>query len=436
MPVNSPSLEIKALHARQILDSRGNPTVEVEVLLLDGTRGMAAVPSGASTGVHEALELRDGEVGRYRGKGVLKAVHNVNDVIATRLVGHSWSGQSEIDDALLALDGTVDKSALGANSLLGVSLAVARAAANREGMPLYRYLGGPEAHLLPVPFFNVLNGGKHAEGSLDFQEFMVVPVAAGEFADALRMGSDVYHSLGRLLAERGLPTTVGDEGGFAPKLSRNEDALALIVKAVETAGYRPGDDVSLALDPAVSELYENGRYVLARENLAFGAEEMVDLWEDWCGQYPIISIEDGMAQDDWNGWSLLTARLGRKVQLVGDDLFVTNVGRIRRGHKEGAANAVLIKPNQIGTLSETLAAMEEARSGGFACLMSHRSGETEDTAIADLAVATGCGQIKAGAPCRGERVAKYNRLIRIEEQLGAAGRLAGPDIFTRRLYGS
>ena len=432
MPVNSPSLEIKALHARQIIDSRGNPTVEVEVLLLDGVRGMAAVPSGASTGVHEALELRDGEVGRYRGKGVLKAVRNVNDVLATRLVGHSWSGQSEIDDALVALDGTVDKSSLGANALLGVSLAVARAAANREGMPLYRYLGGPEAHLLPVPFFNVLNGGKHAEGSLDFQEFMVVPVSAGEFADALRMGSEVYHSLGRLLAETGLPTTVGDEGGFAPRLSRNEDALALIVKAVEMAGYRPGHDMSVALDPAVSELYENGRYVLAREHLTLEAEEMIDLWEDWCGRYPIISIEDGMAQDDWNGWSLLTARLGRKVQLVGDDLFVTNVDRIRRGQEERAANAVLIKPNQIGTLSETLAAMEAARSGSFACLMSHRSGETEDTAIADLAVATGCGQIKAGAPCRGERVAKYNRLIRIEEQLGVAGRLAGPDIFTRR----
>ena len=395
MPVNSPSLEIKALHARQILDSRGNPTVEVEVLLLDGVRGMAAVPSGASTGVHEALELRDGEVGRYRGKGVLKAVRNVNDVLATRLVGHSWSGQSEIDDALVALDGTVDKSSLGANALLGVSLAVARAAANREGIPLYRYLGGPEAHLLPVPFFNVLNGGKHAEGSLDFQEFMVVPVSAGEFADALRMGSEVYHSLGRLLAETGLPTTVGDEGGFAPRLSRNEDALALIVKAVEMAGYRPGHDMSVALDPAVSELYENGRYVLAREHLTLEAEEMIDLWEDWCGRYPIISIEDGMAQDDWNGWSLLTARLGRKVQLVGDDLFVTNVDRIRRGQEERAANAVLIKPNQIGTLSETLAAMEAARSGSFACLMSHRSGETEDTAIADLAVATGCGQIKA-----------------------------------------
>ena len=422
-------MEIEALRARQVLDSRGNPTVEVEVFLLDGTVSSAAVPSGASTGAHEALELRDGDPQRYGGKGVLKAVGNVNDLISPKVIGSSCFQQAALDDELIALDGTPDKSRLGANAILGVSLAVARAAANQLAMPLYRYLGGPAARLLPMPLFNILNGGRHAPGSVDFQEFMVVPVGAATFADALRRGAEVYHALARVLSDQGLPATVGDEGGFAPPLARNEEALELIMSAIEAAGYRPGDDVAIALDPAASELLADGRYVLAREDRTLGAEELVDLWEDWCRRYPIVSIEDGMAQDDWNGWFLLTARLGRKVQLVGDDLFVTSVERIRKGQREGAANAVLIKPNQVGTLTETLAAVEAARSGGFASVVSHRSGETEDTTIADLAVATGCGQIKTGAPARGERIAKYNRLLRIEAELGVGARFAGRDIF-------
>ena len=422
---------IAAVRAREILDSRGNPTIEVEVTLGSGASGRAAVPSGASTGIHEALELRDGDPSRYGGKGVLKAIANVHELIAPRIIGMPAQDQKAIDEAIIALDGTPNKSRLGANATLGVSLAVAHAAAAQAGLPLYRYLGGDDAHLLPLPLFNILNGGKHAQGSTDFQEFMIVPVGAPSFAQALRMGAEVYHALGRLLQEQGLPTTVGDEGGFAPPLPRNDAAVALILRAIEAAGYRPGQDVALALDPAASELEVDGRYVLAQEGRTLSPEELVDLWQGWCHRYPIVSIEDGMAQEDWPGWQLLTARLGSKVQLVGDDLFVTSVERIRRGIAEGAANAVLIKPNQIGTLTETLAAIEEARRAGWACVVSHRSGETEDTTIADLAVASGCGQIKTGASARGERTAKYNRLLRIEEELGDKARYAGRGILAR-----
>lgn len=426
-------MEIRAVRAREVLDSRGNPTLAVEVTLADGSSGTAAVPSGASTGKFEALELRDGDPHRYGGKGVLRAVAGVNDIIAPRIAGLSCADQAAVDAALLELDGTPDKSQLGANAILGVSLAVARAAAGHAGLPLYKYLGGllrraqdrPQAGLLPLPLFNILNGGKHAQGSTDFQEFMVAPVGATTFAEALRMGAEVYHALGRLLGDAGLPTTVGDEGGFAPPLARNDEAVELLLRAIEAAGYRPGEYVALALDPATSELEAGGRYVLAQEGRTLAAEELVDLWEDWCRRYPIVSIEDGMAQEDWAGWRLLTERLGASVQLVGDDLFVTNVERLRRGIAEKAANAVLIKPNQIGTLTETLATMEEARRAGWACVVSHRSGETEDTTIAELAVATGCGQIKAGAPARGERTAKYNRLLQIEAELGAKARFAG-----------
>ena len=422
---------IAAIHAREVLDSRGNPTIEVEATLAGGASGSAKVPSGASTGIYEAVELRDGDKSRYGGKGVLRAVANVHEVIAPRIVGLPADDQKGIDEALLDLDGTPNKSRLGANAILGVSLAVAHAAAAHLRLPLYRYLGGDEAHILPLPLFNILNGGKHAEGATDFQEFMVAPVGAASFAEALRMGSEVYHALQRLLHEEGLPTTVGDEGGFAPPLPRNDAAIELILRAIEAAGYRPGEEVALALDPATSELEVGGRYVLAQEGRTLAPEELVDLWEDWCHRYPIVSIEDGMAQEDWAGWRLLNQRLGAQVQLVGDDLFVTNVELIRRGVEEKAANAVLIKPNQIGTLTETLAAMAEARRAGWACVVSHRSGETEDTTIADLAVASGCGQIKTGAPARGERTAKYNRLLRIEEELGERARFAGRSTLAR-----
>ncbi|MFQ5878867.1 MAG: phosphopyruvate hydratase [Dehalococcoidia bacterium] len=422
-------MEIASVHARQILDSRGNPTLEVEVTLIDGSMGVAAVPSGASTGAHEALELRDGDPTRYGGRGVLKAVANVNEAIAQALEGMDAGDQVAVDEAMMALDGTLNKSRLGANAILGVSLAVADAAAESAGLPLYRYLGGPTARLLPVPLLNILNGGVHAPGGPDFQEFMVVPLGADTFADALRAGAEVYQALRRLLIERGLPLQVGDEGGFAPPLASNEAALELVVEAIEAAGYRPGDEVAVAIDAAASELYQDGRYVLAREGRTLADQELVELWQAWCGRYPIVSIEDGMAQDDWNGWWRLTAELGRQVQLVGDDLFVTSVERIAKGIREGAANAVLVKVNQIGTLTETLAAVETAKQGGFAIVVSHRSGETEDTTIADLAVATGCGQIKAGAPARGERTAKYNRLLRIEEELGAAARYSGRGAF-------
>jgi enolase len=419
-------VEIDSILAREILDSRSNPTLEVEVMLAEGTVGVAVVPSGASTGVHEALELRDGDADRYGGKGVLKAATNVSQEIALSLVGMSCLDQATIDEALIRLDGTPNKSRLGANAILGVSLAVAYAAANYLDLPLYRYLGGPMARTLPVPFFNIINGGRHAPGGTDIQEFMVVPVGAETFADALRMGAEVYHSLHKVLADKELPTTVGDEGGFAPPLPKNEDAMNLLLAAIEAAGYRPGEQVAIAVDAAASEYYRDDQYVFAREGRTFkDADEMVAFWQDWCGRYPIVSIEDGMAQDDWTGWWKLTAELGRKVQIVGDDLLVTNVERIEKGIREGAANAVLIKPNQIGTLTETLAAIDVAKRGGWRAMISHRSGETEDTTIADLAVATGCGQIKSGAPARGERTAKYNRLLRIEEELEAGARFAG-----------
>lgn len=426
------SSEIRSIRAREILDSRGNPTVEAEVRLADGALGRAAVPSGASTGAYEAVELRDGDRDRYGGKGVLKAVANVNDLIAPALAGMPAEEQERVDATLIALDGTPNKSKLGANAILSVSLAVAHAAADSASLPLYQYLSKGAAELMPLPLFNILNGGRHAEGSVEFQEFMVAPIGAGSFAEALRMGSEVYHALGRILRDEGWPTTIGDEGGFAPPLARNDDAATLAVRAIEAAGYRPGADIALALDPATSELEADGRYVLAQEGRTLTPEELVDLWEGWLDRYPIVSIEDGMAQDDWPGWQLLTQRLGSRVQLVGDDLFVTNVERIRRGVEEGSANAVLIKVNQIGTLTETLAAMAEAGKAGWSCVMSHRSGETEDTTIADLAVATGCGQIKSGAPARGERTAKYNRLLRIEEELGAKARFAGRGILVQR----
>jgi enolase len=423
--VSASNTAIADVRARQVLDSRGNPTIEVEVTLAGGPSGTAIVPSGASTGIHEALELRDGDKARFGGKGVLKSIANVHDLIAPEVKGMSAADQKAVDDALIALDGTLNKSRLGANATLGVSLAVAHAAAAQADLPLYRYLGGDPADLLPLPLCNILNGGKHAEGATDFQEFMIAPVGAPTFAEALRMASEVYHALGRILHDQGLPTTVGDEGGFAPPLPSNDAAVELILRAIEDAGFRPGDEIAIALDPATSELEVEGRYVLAQEGRTLSAEEMVDLWQGWCDRYPIVSLEDGMAQEDWEGWALLTQRIGAGVQIVGDDLLVTNVERIRRGIDDNACNAVLIKLNQIGTLSETLAAIREAGKAGWASVISHRSGETEDTTIADLAVASGCGQIKTGAPARGERTAKYNRLLRIEDQLGGKARYAG-----------
>ena len=424
-------MEIDSLQAREILDSRGNPTLEVEVILAEGTVGTAAVPSGASTGTHEALELRDGDPARYGGKGVQKAMANVLQEIAPALVGLSCLDQVAIDEVMIKLDGTPNKAQLGANAILGVSLAVAHAAANFLNLPLYRYLGGPTARTLPVPLFNIINGGRHAAGGTDIQEYMVAPVGAKTFAEALRLGAEVYQALKKVLAERELPTLVGDEGGFAPPLPHNEDALELLVAAIEKAGHRPGEDVAIALDAAASEFYKDGRYVLAREGRSLSAEDLVALYADWCARYPIVSIEDGLAQDDWSGWWKLTAELGRKVQLVGDDLLVTNVERIRKAIKEGAANAVLIKLNQIGTLTETFAAIEMGKRGGWGVVISHRSGETEDTTIADLAVATNAGQIKSGAPARSERTAKYNRLLRIEEEVGAGARFGGREALMR-----
>jgi enolase len=418
-------MEIESVRGREILDSRGNPTLEVDVSLIDGSSGRAAVPSGASTGKHEALELRDGDAARYGGKGVLRAVEHVNGEIAGAVLGLSALDQVALDQALIELDGTKDKSRLGANAILGVSLAVARAAAGFLDLPLYRYLGGPAVRLLPVPMFNILNGGKHAADSTDFQEFMVMPVGAPTFAEALRMGAEVYHALGKVLHKQGLSTNVGDEGGFAPSLPSNEAAIEAVLTAIEAAGYRPGEQVALALDPAASELYHDGKYVLARENRQLSSEEMAAFWEAWCDKYPIVSIEDGMAEDDWSGWWQLTATLGRRIQIVGDDLFVTNVERLAKGIREGAANSILIKLNQIGTLTETLAAIEMAQRAGWTAVVSHRSGETDDSTIADLAVAAGTGQIKAGAPARGERVVKYNRLLCIEEELGSAAQYAG-----------
>ena len=419
-------MNIEEIMAREILDSRGNPTVAVSVLLDDGAEGFAAAPSGASTGAHEAVELRDGGK-RYGGKGVLKAVQNVNTEIARILQGIPASEQRAIDNILRELDGTPNKSRLGANAMLGVSLAVARAAAESLGLPLYRYLGGPGAHRLPVPMFNILNGGKHAVNSTDFQEFMVMPVGAETFSEGLRVGAEIYHALKAVLHERGLSTTVGDEGGFAPSLPGNEEAVQVVLEAVERAGYRPGEDVVIALDPACTELFEGGKYVLAMEGRSLSSAEMVDHWAGWVEKYPIRSIEDGLAEDDWEGWAALTARLGERAQLVGDDLLVTNPERIRRAIAAKSANSVLIKLNQIGTLSETLEAVEMAHRAGWTAVISHRSGETEDTFIADLVVATGAGQIKTGAPARSERTAKYNRLLEIELELGPGVDYAGWD---------
>jgi len=417
---------------REILDSRGNPTVEVEVTLKDGAFGRAAVPSGASTGVHEALEMRDGDELRYGGKGTLKAVKNVNKRIAETLMGLDALDQRAVDHAMLALDGTPNKSKLGANAILGVSLAVARAAADSVGLPLYRYLGGVAANLLPVPMFNILNGGVHANWQgTDFQEFMIAPVGAPSFREALRWGSEVYQALKGVLKSGGYSTGVGDEGGFAPALKTNAEAVEIILKAIKKAGYKPGDQIVIALDPATSGFYEDGRYHLRTEKRKITSEEMVELWADWVKKYPIVVLEDGLAEDDWDGWKFLNKSLGNRIELVGDDLFVTNVERISRGIAENCANAVLIKLNQIGSLSETIAAIEMARKAGWGSMVSHRSGETVDSFIADLTVAMGTGHLKTGAPCRGERVEKYNQLMRIEEDLGAAAAYAGRKAFVR-----
>jgi enolase len=409
---------IEEIVAREILDSRGNPTVEVEVNLTSGVLGRAAVPSGASTGVHEAVELRDEDEDRYGGKGVLKAVDNVNTVIADELIGWDALDQVGIDEFLIGLDGTPNKGRLGANAILGVSLAVAKAAADILGLPLYRYIGGVSARTLPVPMMNILNGGKHAVGSTDLQEFMVMPVGAESFAEALRWGAETYHSLKRVLKDRGYNTNVGDEGGFAPSLGSNEEAVEVIVEAIEKASYRPGEDIYIALDPAASEIYENGQYHLKKEDRVLSGQEMVAFYEDWVSKYPIISIEDGLAEDDWESWKLLTSRVGDRVQIVGDDLLVTNVERVGRAIQEKAANSLLCKVNQIGTLTEAIAAVTMAQQAGWTAVVSHRSGETEDVTIADLVVALNAGQIKTGAPCRSDRVAKYNQLLRIEEELG------------------
>ena len=416
---------IAGLMAREILDSRGNPTIEVVAVLEDGALGTAAVPSGASTGAFEAVELRDGDSRRYNGKGVRKAVLHVEGEIARAIEGMQATDQRLIDRTLCELDGTPNKSRLGANAMLGVSLAVARAAADSSGLPLYAYLGGPAANRLPVPMFNILNGGKHAENSTDFQEFMVMPVGAPTFSDALAMGVEIYHALKSLLHSRGFPTSVGDEGGFAPSLESNEAAVQVVLDAIEAAGYRPGVDAVIALDPATTELFEGGVYNLPKEGRKLTSAQLVEHWQSWVEKYPIRSIEDGLAEEDWDGWARLTATLGDRAQLVGDDLFVTNTERIRRGIAQKSANSVLIKLNQIGTLSETLDAVDAARRVGWTAVISHRSGETEDTFIADLAVATGVGQIKTGAPARSERTAKYNRLLGIERLLGESAVYAG-----------
>jgi enolase len=424
---------IAAVSALEVLDSRGNPTIEVEVRLEGGSTGTAIVPSGASTGAHEAHEMRDGDAKRYGGKGVLDAVANVESEIRDAVIGQPAHDQQGIDRLLVALDGTANKSRLGANALLGVSLAVAHASAASKRMPLYVSLGGEGAHLLPLPLFNVLNGGKHAEDSTDFQEFMLAPVGAPTFREALRYGSEVYQALKKILGQRGLSTNVGDEGGFAPSLPNNVAAVELLVEAITAAGYRPGDDVAIALDPASTELYENGKYTLKSEGRVLSSAELVDLWAEWVANYPIVSIEDGLAEDDWEGWQILTSKLGRSAQLVGDDLLVTNTERLERAIELKACNSILVKVNQIGTLTEAIAATQTAlATPGWAAVMSHRSGETEDTTIADLAVALGTGQIKTGAPARGERTAKYNRLLRIEAQLGAKARYAGGSMLSQR----
>ena len=420
--------DIERVHGRQILDSRGNPTVEVDVVLKSGASGRAAVPSGASTGDFEAVELRDGGEA-WNGKGVDTAVANVNGELAEAVGGLDPADQEGLDSAMVELDGTDNKGRLGANAILGVSLAAAKAAAAEAGLPLWRYLGGDAAHVLPVPMMNVLNGGAHADNKVDFQEFMVVPVGARSFSDALRTGAEVFHALKGTLHDRGLSTAVGDEGGFAPDLDSNQAALDALIEGIEAAGYRPGDDVAIALDPATSELHEDGSYGLEHEGRKLASAELADLWEEVASRYPVVSIEDGMDEEDWDGWRMLTERIGDSVQLVGDDLFVTNTERLRRGIDSGVANSILVKVNQIGTLTETLDAVRTAADAGYTAVMSHRSGETEDTTIADLAVATGCGQIKTGAPSRSDRVAKYNQLLRIEEALGADAEYPGRAAF-------
>ena len=420
--------QIEHVHARQILDSRGNPTVEVELSLRSGAWGRAAVPSGASTGEFEATELRDGG-SEWLGKGVTHAVANVNGEIAQAVHGQDAASQAALDRMLISLDGTPNKSRLGANAILAVSLAAAHAAAAEEQLPLWRYLGGETAHVLPVPMMNVRNGGVHADNLVDFQEFLIVPVGASSFAQALRMGDEVFHRLKQTIHAREMSTAVGDEGGFAPDLDSNEEALRLLMEGIRAAGYEPGEQVAIALDPAVSELYRDGAYVLESEGRSLSAEELVGYWEELLGRYPIISLEDGMDEEDWDGWGLLTRRLGERIQLVGDDVFVTNTQRLKRGIDLGVANSILIKVNQIGTLTETLAAIRMARENGYTAVISHRSGETEDVTIADLAVATGCGQIKTGAPSRTDRVAKYNQLLRIEEALGADATYPGRAAF-------
>jgi len=419
---------IERVWARQILDSRGNPTVEVEVTLEDGTKGRAAVPSGASTGEHEAIELRDGGK-EWMGKGVSKAVKNVNEVIAPRIKKLDATHQTEIDRLMIELDGTSNKQKLGANAVLGVSLAVAKAAANSLGLPLYRYLGGMEARIIPVPMMNVLNGGKHADNNVDLQEFMIMPIGAPTFKEALRISTEVFHNLKMVLREKGYNTAVGDEGGFAPNLSSNMEALEVIMEAIEKAGYKGGQDVALALDPAASSFYENERYILkAEKEKEKSSQEMIDFYEEIIDNFPVLSIEDGLAEDDWEGWKMLTERLGKRIQLVGDDLFVTNTSRLKKGIDLGVANSILIKPNQIGTLTETIQAIELAKRHGYSAVISHRSGETEDTTIADLAVGMGTGQIKAGSCSRSERIAKYNQLLRIEEELGDMAVYAGKSV--------
>ena len=417
------------VNAREVLDSRGNPTVEVEVFLEDGTMGRVIIPSGASTGVHEAVELRDGEKDRYLGKGTLQAVDNVLNVIAPEVIGMSVFDQVAIDKTMIELDGTPNKGKLGANAILGVSLAAAKAAAAYLDMPLYQYIGGVNAKALPVPMMNILNGGKHADNNVDIQEFMIMPVGAESFREALRMGTEIYHNLKKVLKARGNVGGVGDEGGFAPDLATNEEALAVIVEAIGKAGYKPGEDVRLALDVASSEIYKDGKYHLASENEAKTNAEMVDYYAYLCDKYPIISIEDGLAEDDWEGWKLMTEKLGDRLQIVGDDLFVTNTARLKQGIESDTANAILIKVNQIGTLTETLDAIEMAKRAGYTAVVSHRSGESEDATIADLAVAVNAGQIKTGAPCRTDRIAKYNQLLRIEEELDEAEQYNGIDVF-------
>ena len=422
---------IEAVYAREVLDSRGNPTVEVEVVLESGSVGRAIVPSGASTGAFEAVELRDGDKGRYLGKGVEKAVANVNEIIAPELEGMDCFDQPAVDAVMIELDGTHNKGKLGANAILGVSMAVARAAAEELGLPLFQYIGGVNAKQLPVPMMNILNGGEHADNSVDVQEFMILPVGAKSFKEGLRMGAEVFHSLKKVLSERGLACGVGDEGGFAPNLGSNREALELIVEAIEKAGYKPGDDVRLGLDVAATEMYdkETKLYDLKHEGKKLTAEQMVDLYEEWVNNFPIVTIEDGLDEEDWDGWKILTDRLGNKVQLVGDDLFVTNTERLERGIEAGVANSILIKVNQIGTITETLDAIEMAKRAGYTAVISHRSGETEDTTIADLAVAVNAGQIKTGAPSRTDRVAKYNQLLRIEEMVGEQARYCGMKSF-------